>query len=226
MPLGDGEELGLTMGPQIPLRRCPHCGVANPTIARLGGFEITPGQTASMRGRGNSLIWHHYACQTCGGTISGATIKLPNNSIFAQGRLVWIVPALRTVASSLPHRVAYYLAQAQETLTSPSASVVMSAAAVDAILKDKGYKDGSLHARIEKATEAGVITQAMALVAHDVRLDANAERHVDESEPPPSAEDAQRCYDFAEALAELIFILPARVKRQNPSPATPGVPPA
>ena len=105
------------------------------------------------------------------------------------------------------------MGQAQETLTSPSASVLMSAAAVDAMLKEKGLKEGSLYSRIEQAATEGLITKDMAALAHDVRLDANSERHVDERASPPTSEDAQRCFDFAEALAEMIFVLPKRVKR-------------
>lgn len=53
----------------------------------------------------------------------------------------------------------------------------------------------------------------MALWAHDVRLDANDERHADETAEDPTTEDAQRCIDFAKAFAEYLFVLPEKVKR-------------
>jgi len=92
----------------------------------------------------------------------------------------------------------------------------MSAAAVDALLKDKGHLQGSLYERIEKAMGKGEITKEMASLAHDVRLDANNERHVDPTARPPTLKDAQRCFDFAESLAEMMYVLPARVKRPPP----------
>jgi hypothetical protein len=125
----------------------------------------------------------------------------------------WIIPAPRTISELFPAKVKHFMAQAQETLTSPSASVLMSAAAVDAILKNKGLTSGSLYKRIEQAASTGIITKEMATLAHDVRLDANDERHADDNAHPPSDSDAQRCFDFAEAIAEMIYILPARVKR-------------
>jgi hypothetical protein len=81
------------------------------------------------------------------------------------------------------------------------------------MLKAKEYTDGSLYSRINKAAKDHLITQDMAQWAHDVRLDANEPRHADEEAPLPSQEDAQRCLDFAQALGEFLFVLPARVKR-------------
>ena len=86
---------------------------------------------------------------------------------------------------------------------------------MDALLKERGHKEGALYHRITQAAEKGEITKEMAALAHDVRLDANAERHADPTVPPPTAEDAQRCFDFAEALAEMLYVLPARVKRPS-----------
>jgi hypothetical protein len=90
---------------------------------------------------------------------------------------------------------------------------MLAASAVDAMLKLKGYIDGSLKSRIDKAAANHVITGDMALWAHAVRLDANDQRHSDESATLPTAEDASRCIDFASALAEILFVLPKRVAR-------------
>jgi Domain of unknown function (DUF4145) len=89
----------------------------------------------------------------------------------------------------------------------------MSAAAVDAMLKSKGLKDGSLYKRIDEAAKDHLITDGMAQWAHQVRLDANDQRHADENAPLPTKDDAQRCLDFAVALGEFLFVLPARVTR-------------
>ena len=81
------------------------------------------------------------------------------------------------------------------------------------MLKAKGYKDGSLYTRIDKAAGDHLITDEMAEWAHDVRLDANDERHADEAATFPDEQDAQRCLDFATALGEFLFVLPSRVQR-------------
>lgn len=90
---------------------------------------------------------------------------------------------------------------------------MLAASAVDAMLKAKGYKDGSLYQRIQRASDEHLITGDMATWAHQVRLDANDQRHVDEAVSLPTAEDAQRSLDFSLALAEILFVLPARVTR-------------
>lgn len=218
MPFGDGLELTFRNTTALPLARCPHCAVANPSLLRKVEVETAPARSP-MSGVASSLHWHVFVCQTCGGLVAGALAKEKGQYLPSPIAPIyhWLIPSPAAVASSLPPRVAHYLGQARETLTSPSASVVMAASAVDAMLKAQGYKDGSLYARIEAAAQDGLITKAMAAVAHDVRLDANAERHVDDAAPAPTDQDAQRCFDFAEALAELMFVLPARVKRAKPA---------
>ena len=90
---------------------------------------------------------------------------------------------------------------------------MLSASAVDSMLKNKEYKKGSLYERIDKAAEDNLITNEMAECAHDIRLDANDQRHADENAMNAKVEDAERSVDFALALAEFLFVLPARVKR-------------
>jgi len=90
---------------------------------------------------------------------------------------------------------------------------MLAASAVDAMLRIKGYVEGSLYARIENAAANHLITAEMARWAHDVRLDANDQRHADESASLPTADDAIRAIDFATALAEFMFVLPNRVQR-------------
>lgn len=90
---------------------------------------------------------------------------------------------------------------------------MLTASAVDAMLKDKGYKDGSLSARIETAAKAHLITAEMAAWAHEIRLEANDQRHADEAASLPSAADAEKVIEFASALAQFLYVLPARVER-------------
>ena len=49
--------------------------------------------------------------------------------------------------------------------------------------------------------------------AHRVRLDANGQRHSDMEDEMPTIEDAQQGIEFTKALAELLFVLPAKVSK-------------
>jgi hypothetical protein len=115
--------------------------------------------------------------------------------------------------SAIPSRALEYLNQAIESIHSPAASVVVAASAVDALLKAKGYNNGNLYSRINQAVNDHVITKEMGEWAHEVRLDANDQRHVDDSAPLPTGPDAQRVIDFAKALAQFLFVLPAMVDK-------------
>jgi hypothetical protein len=83
---------------------------------------------------------------------------------------------------------------------------MLCSAGVDSMLKQKGFKDGSLRARIDQAAKEHFITPDMVKWAHQVRLDATEHRHPEEG-------DAERCLSFALALAEALYVLPARVTR-------------
>jgi hypothetical protein len=116
-------------------------------------------------------------------------------------------------SEEIPERPKHFIDQAISTIFAPSASIVMSASAIDAMLKERGLSDGSLYARIDTAAQNHIITADMARWAHHVRLEANGQRHADENEPLPTKEDAERSLEFALALAEFLFVLPARVTR-------------
>jgi len=90
---------------------------------------------------------------------------------------------------------------------------MLTASAVDAMLKAKGYSEGSLYIRIDKASKDHLITEEMAKWAHAVRLDANDQRHADEGSELPTEADAKRSIDFATSLAMFLFTLPARVSK-------------
>jgi len=90
---------------------------------------------------------------------------------------------------------------------------MLAASSVDAMLKEKGLKQGKLYGRINEAAKQHLITEEMATWAHEVRLDANDERHADEEAELPSTDDAERVIEFALALAQFLFVLPSRVER-------------
>jgi hypothetical protein len=85
---------------------------------------------------------------------------------------------------------------------------MLCTAGVDSMLKQKGFKDGSLRARIDLAAREHFITADMVKWAYQVRLDATEHRHAEEG-------DAERCLSFALALAEVLYVLPTRVTRET-----------
>ncbi|HXR06619.1 MAG TPA: DUF4145 domain-containing protein [Candidatus Acidoferrum sp.] len=104
--------------------------------------------------------------------------------------------------------------QAAGSLHVPAGALMLAASAVDAMLKAKGYtKDESLYARINQAVNDHLITEDMGKWAHEVRLEANDQRHVDEKSALPTGDDAKRVVEFAKSLALFLFVLPARVTR-------------
>ena len=70
-----------------------------------------------------------------------------------------------------------------------------------------------MHRRIGQAVSEGRITKEMASWAHEVRLDANDQRHSDVEAEHSTTADAQRCIEFVRAFGEYLFVLPARVRR-------------
>jgi hypothetical protein len=185
----------------LPLPRCPHCGVAKPRLERI--FR-EPWQTSDSN-QGNPRKWLLFSCSVCGGCVMVGWLS---NTSFCQ---IW--PDSLGFAADIPAEPLDYLKQAAETLNAARASVVMSAGAVDAMLKAKGLVAGSLYSRIKQAVDQHLLTPDMADWAHDIRLDANDQRHADGAATPPDIEDAKRCLEFAKALADILFVLPARVTR-------------
>lgn len=162
-------------------------------------------QTASADGN-NKRAWIVYACRRCGGAIlaSGEQIN---------GEVKEMFPSARDVEESVPDTPRQYLLQAMNSRHAPAGAVMLAASSVDAMLKAKGYNDGSLYSRIDKAVTDHLITSEMGAWAHEVRLEANGQRHADGQFSMPTPADANRVIAFAEALAEFLFALPARVSR-------------
>lgn len=185
---------------QLELNRCPHCNVDRPNLPM-----VWHAQTDAHSG-GARRFWRVYRCTSCGGLITAAS---PQD----QGPVTEYFPSGVVIDESIPGAAGEYLKQAIDTIHAPAGSVMLSASSVDAMLKGKGYKEGSLYSRINAAVKDHLITHEMAQWAHDIRLDANDQRHADEQAALPTDADAKKCVDFAIALAQFLFVLPARVQR-------------
>jgi hypothetical protein len=189
-----------TLSQNLVISRCPHCSVAYPNLFKQHHLE-----TYDHTG-GNKRIWVIYTCGRCGGIVT-AWASNHNQEVKEY------FPSSKLIKDDVPERPRAFLQQALESLHAPAGAIMLAASAVDSMLKLKGYAEGSLYTRIEKAVKDHVITQGMATWAHDVRLDANDQRHADEAANLPTPEDAERVIDFATALAEILFVLPSRVQR-------------
>jgi hypothetical protein len=192
----------MALGP-LKLERCPHCGVDTPNLQ-----GVLRHQTVSDNGH-VKRDWCIYQCMRCGGLVTawGLVGHHPNVE-----PIEWF-PGKKELDKAIPDRARRYLEQAKASIHTPDGAVMLAASSVDAMLKEKRYTDGSLYSRIEKAAEDHLITSEMSAWAHEVRLDANDQRHCDLAATHATAEDAQRVIDFTMALAEFLFVLPARVQR-------------
>lgn len=186
---------------QLELERCPHCKVAKPLLGRVWHMDTAD------HAKENKRFWSTYLCKSCGGVILAVSPFNVDHDITC----IW--PAPQAVAEEVPVRAREFLSQAIASLHAPAGAVMLTASAVDAMLKDKGHKDGSLNSRIDSAAEAHLITAEMAAWAHEIRLDANDQRHADETASLPSEADAAKAIEFTNALAQFLYVLPARVER-------------
>jgi len=188
----------------LDLERCPHCSVDKPGLVfryqqNFSDFES------------RATFWRVYSCTRCCGMVAAQAAGwdqevmayYPNKSV--------------QVSSDIPERARVFLLQALESTRAPVGAIMLAASAVDAMLKAKNLKTGSLNDRIKSAAANHLITPEMADWAHDIRLDANDQRHADESAPLPAVGDAQKVIEFALALAQFMFVLPARVQRGRQS---------
>lgn len=188
-------------GNQLPLDRCPHCGVAKPVLSNMWNGESKDHTYIITR------YWSVYRCHSCGSMVLAVCPENPSFEITE----IW--PAAASVSEAIPARARSFLSQSIASIHAPSGSVMLAASAVDAMLKDKGLKEGSLNSRIDAAAKSHQITAEMAAWAHEIRLDANDQRHADEAAELPSEADAQKVIDFATALGQFLYVLPARVER-------------
>ncbi len=185
----------------LKISRCPHCSVDQPNLSALFGQFQTRADNGS-----NTRFWQVYQCVRCG----GVAIAYSHNQ---NGKVENFYPESSKVDESLPTKVKAYLQQAIDSTFAPAGSLMLCASAVDSMLKEKGYSDGSLYTRINLAVTDHLITQDMANWAHHVRLDANDQRHADEAATLPTVDDAKKAIDFTKTLAEILFVLPSRVSQ-------------
>ena len=185
---------------QLDLKRCPYCSIANPNIYLLQFLETNDANGANLR------MWHIYKCNSCGGVIVASSYKQSDE-------IIDVIPAPKNIDDCIPDRARDFLNQSLESIHAPAGSIMLSASSIDAMLKDKGYMKGSLYERIDKATNDHLITEGMSQWAHQIRLEANDQRHADDKAALPTKDDAKRIVEFALALADFLYVLPDKVNK-------------
>ncbi len=202
----------------LPLNRCPHCEVAKPNLNTISSLVTTDSNNRNPR------RWWWYLCQSCGGVVLTVCDYDRQHSRGAHITDTW--PAPTAVSEAVPDRARAFMEQAIASIHAPAGAVMLAASAVDSMLKEKGLKAGSLYKRIDEAAASHLITSEMAEWAHEVRLEANDQRHADEDAALPDEANARRVIEFATALAQFLFVLPARVAAGRGKPVEPGEAPA
>ncbi len=188
---------------------CPHCGVDSPNLTKVHNFETECHNPLELV---REKHWGIYVCRRCGGVVA-AEFWTGNSYSGAKIEGIKMYPSVKLVDESIPDPARTYLQQALASIHAPAAAIMVAASAIDAMLKAHNYENGNLHGRIEQAAKDHLITATMSAWAHEVRLDANDQRHADKNALLPTQDDAVKCVEFSLALAEYLFVLPARVKR-------------
>lgn len=200
------------------LSRCPQCGTAKPTLV----LQHVVYKNALSTGHENWAAWAVYQCTSCLDVVCFETI-LPHYKELSQLQLQmiqrryngWnILPGFGTEAlQDWPDTAKNFMQQAVESGSAPDGAVMLAGSAVDAMLKAKGLEKGTVYERINKAVVDGLLTEAMGEWAHAVRLASNNPRHADLNSPHATSAQAEASMEFAKALGQFLFALPAKVQR-------------
>lgn len=193
------------------LERCPQCGVASPLITTVS--EPSKHYKDSF-----DQTWYYFTClcSKCKRHILFYGFSFTSSRSDEKLRKITVAdiyPGLQRAADEIPERAKKFLQQAFESRHAPDGALMLAASSIDSMLKDKGYKQGSLYNRIEKSTEDGLLTAQMRDWAHEIRLSANEPRHADDEFDGATEKDAEQAIEFARALAEYLYVLPARVQK-------------
>src|SRR5712672_3170939 len=156
----------------LDLSRCPHCSVSMPNLVYRWELVL-------VDFRGLRKHWRIYGCNRCAGLVAAWATE-PNAEV------IEMYPRIdQELSDDVPVKARTFLEQAVESKSAPAGAVMLAASAVDAMLKAKKLTNGTLFSRIDQAAAEHLITADMAVWAHEVRLDANDQRHADEEAPIP-----------------------------------------
>ncbi len=116
---------------KLMLPSCPHCGISTPNLTKV--FEML----SNNYNQSNQLKWRIYKCDACGELITASAHEY-------EKEIIKSFPESKTVNDSISQVPKEYLSQALSSLHAPSGAVMLASSAIEAMLKDKGYKDKNL----------------------------------------------------------------------------------
>lgn len=154
-------------------------------------------------------LWQLYCCQR----FILVVFDIGKGSHYIDIEVSEYIPGLKVAFREIPDPAYSYLNQALGTMHAPDGAILLACAAINAMLKSKGFVEGTLYKRIEDAVRSNLLAPNMQDWAHHVRLEANDQRHADKHRANETGEQAKACVDFASALGDFLFVLPARVTR-------------
>ena len=145
------------LGTKLDLPRCPHCGVDMPNLGIQAQFILVDFENRQK-------FWRVYSCDRCAGIVTAMSLNWGEDAFeFHPSKNI-------DLSDDIPERARTFLREALESIRSPSGAVMLTASAVDAMLKAKNLKTGSLFDRINQAAGQHLITPEMAQWDHDIRL--------------------------------------------------------
>jgi hypothetical protein len=190
----------------LPLAKCPHCKIANPNIAQLTEMKIVTDIYNQHQ------AWQLYYCASCAsGIIAGGKYNIERTAMHVNQ----IHPSPPDdLSEHIPKVAREYLTEARNGLHNSRSSIMASSTSIDAmlrdVLQDKGADGDTLYKRIKNAVKENILSEEMSNWAHQVRLNGNEQRHLEDKSP--ALKDAQDCLDYAMMLAEILFVIPKRVQ--------------
>ncbi|MGP8438129.1 DUF4145 domain-containing protein [Paraburkholderia fungorum] len=93
----------------------------------------------------------------------------------------------------------------------PARIITTCRSVLEVALRELGYKDGNLLARIDKARDDGLLTESMRQWAHHARLQGSEAIH----ELSATKEEATELVAFLRLFMEVAFVLPKRISEKN-----------
>jgi hypothetical protein len=184
----------------LDLENCPQCQITKPLLSqrwstlKYEGLDIHGG-------------WAVYHCSKCRRFILAWAPE------FGEVQHIWPQPLV--LSEDIPLRVRKALDEATKIRdVAPSASIIQSQRAVELMLHEKGVavgKNVTFNDKIKEAAANQIIIPAMADWANEIRWAANDERHLNVDDATP--DQAHQLAEFALALAQNLFVLPARISR-------------
>lgn len=184
------------------INNCPHCQINNPNLGEVYHNTFQDSENKQRK------TWYIFCCNNCYGLVTVETAI--NNS----KNVIKYFPENDVISEDIPNPAKKYLEEAVKTVHSPSASILVGSRSLNEMLLAIGYEDKNLYNKLQQASEDRKITSEMESWAHEVRLNANEERHPKKYSTEATQEDAKNTIELLKAFAQYLFVLPAMIQKE------------